>query len=66
MKNVWLQIRNGRHPGFEEGWLFTFLKEKFDAVTNHERNTLVWPLIVQSLEFKPSTPTSASAGAMSL
>jgi len=44
MKNVWVQIRNGRHPGFEE----------------------VWPLIVQSLEFKPSTPTSASAGAMSL
>lgn len=26
MKNVWLQIRNGRHPGFEEGWLFTFFK----------------------------------------
>ncbi|KAF8195411.1 hypothetical protein BJ912DRAFT_956877 [Pholiota molesta] len=32
MKHVWLQIRNGRHPGFEE----------------------VWPVIVQSLEFKPS------------
>jgi len=35
MKNVWQQIRNGRHPGFEE----------------------VWPLIAQSLEFKPVSST---------
>jgi hypothetical protein len=20
MRNVWQQIRSGRHPGFEEGW----------------------------------------------
>ncbi|TFK40638.1 hypothetical protein BDQ12DRAFT_461756 [Crucibulum laeve] len=36
MRNVWQQIRNGRHPGFEE----------------------VWPLIAQSLEFKPSAPVN--------
>ncbi|KAF8798781.1 hypothetical protein BYT27DRAFT_7202475 [Phlegmacium glaucopus] len=35
MMNVWVQIRNGRHPGFEE----------------------VWPLIAQSLEFKPTAPS---------
>ncbi|KJA24031.1 hypothetical protein HYPSUDRAFT_65842 [Hypholoma sublateritium FD-334 SS-4] len=33
MKHVWMQIRNGRHPGFEE----------------------VWPVIIQSLEFKPAS-----------
>ncbi|KAF4617497.1 hypothetical protein D9613_006079 [Agrocybe pediades] len=43
MKNVWVQIRHGRHPGFEE----------------------VWPLIARSLEFKPSTSTSASGTAVS-
>lgn len=68
MTNVWVQIRNGRHPGFEEGWLykilFTYLS--FDGFTDDDTNTLVWPLIVQSLEFKPSTPTSSSTGAMSL
>ncbi|KAF5382447.1 hypothetical protein D9615_003009 [Tricholomella constricta] len=35
MRNVWQQIRNGRHPGFEE----------------------VWPVIAQSLEFKPQQQT---------
>lgn len=25
MKSVWLQIRNGRHPGFEEGWLYNIM-----------------------------------------
>jgi len=38
MRDVWQQIRNGRHPGFEE----------------------VWPLIAQSLEFKPFGPTPQS------
>lgn len=38
MRDVWQQIRNGRHPGFEE----------------------VWPLIAQSLEFKPTGPTPHS------
>ncbi|KAF9483428.1 hypothetical protein BDN70DRAFT_873937 [Pholiota conissans] len=40
MKHVWIQIRNGRHPGFEE----------------------VWPVIVQSLEFKPSKAPSVKDG----
>jgi hypothetical protein len=65
MKNVWLQIRNGRHPGFEEGWLYNIIYLfSFDGLLMIQH--LVWPLIVQSLEFKPSTPTCASAGAMSL
>ena len=38
----------------------------FDGLLMMLQPPLVWPLIVQSLEFKPSTPTSASAGAMSL
>jgi len=41
MRNVWQQIRNGRHPGFEE----------------------VWPVIVQSLEFKPARSVVGSAAA---
>ncbi|KAF8895441.1 hypothetical protein BD779DRAFT_1499579 [Infundibulicybe gibba] len=36
MRDVWRQIRNGRHSGFEE----------------------VWPVIAQSLEFKPTNHTS--------
>ncbi|PFH53913.1 hypothetical protein AMATHDRAFT_136448 [Amanita thiersii Skay4041] len=39
MKTVWQQIRNGRHPGFEE----------------------VWPVIAQSLEFKPSNPSNTTS-----
>ena len=38
----------------------------FDGLLMMLQPPLVWPLIVQSLEFKPSTPTSTSAGAMSL
>ncbi|KAF8636008.1 hypothetical protein AX15_000169 [Amanita polypyramis BW_CC] len=38
MKTVWKQIRNGRHPGFEE----------------------VWPVIVQNLEFRPSSNGNGS------
>lgn len=57
MKNVWLQIRNGRHPGFEEGSEFTL--EIFDSFTND--SFLVWPLIAQRLEFKPSTPGVSSS-----
>ena len=26
MKNVWVQIRNGRHPGFEEGWIYNIIR----------------------------------------
>lgn len=57
MKNVWLQIRNGRHPGFEEG----SLEDSFPLVKIANPLTPVWPLIAQSLEFNPSTsgaPTS--------
>jgi hypothetical protein len=28
MKNVWVQIRNGRHPGFEEGWLYNIISQR--------------------------------------
>lgn len=28
MKNVWVQIRNGRHPGFEEGELSPSLQSQ--------------------------------------
>jgi len=55
MRDVWQQIRNGRHPGFEEGWLNLnrILSVTSDALS-------VWPLIAQSLEFKPSGPTPHS------
>ncbi|KAF9527601.1 hypothetical protein CPB83DRAFT_393844 [Crepidotus variabilis] len=39
MRDVWVQIRNGRHPGFEE----------------------VWPLIAQSLEFRPIAMISSQS-----
>ncbi|KAF8630909.1 hypothetical protein AX17_005267 [Amanita inopinata Kibby_2008] len=38
MKTVWQQIRNGRHPGFEE----------------------VWPVVVQNLEFRPTSSISTN------
>ncbi|KAF8236340.1 hypothetical protein L208DRAFT_1422001 [Tricholoma matsutake] len=41
MRNVWQQIRSGRHPGFEE----------------------VWPVIAQSLEFKPARSVIGSSAA---
>jgi len=56
MKNVWVQIRNGRHPGFEEGWLYNIIcLLSFDGLLMIQYP--VWPLIAQSLEFKPTTPS---------
>lgn len=53
MKNVWVQIRNGRHPGFEDGVfnLFTFSVQVLTSGL-----LPVWPLIVQNLDFRPSDP----------
>lgn len=53
MKNVWVQIRNGRHPGFEDGTFEQFLVPFTGADI---RTDVVWPLIVQNLDFKPSEP----------
>lgn len=52
MRNVWQQIRLGRHPGFEEGARQTISRLR-DADT--AKNT-VWPLIALNLEFRPHSP----------
>jgi len=58
MRNVWQQIRLGRHPGFEEGAslcpIYDFLRD-----TSRSDLTAVWPYIATNLEFKPQVSESA-------
>lgn len=53
MRNVWQQIRLGRHPGFEEGARQTI--SRLYAMLTLRKNT-VWPLIALNLEFRPHSP----------
>lgn len=48
MRNVWQQIRLGRHPGFEEGMSSITL-----SLIGTLKLSIVWPLIATNLEFKP-------------
>ena len=57
MRNIWQQIRVGRHPGFEEGE-FTLSGVKQNTNTDI---LVVWPLIAVNLEFKPKQPDTNNA-----
>ena len=56
MSSVWQQIRSGRHPGFEEGSCPFVPMGPSEKCFMMLTAPLVWPLIAQSLEFKPSAP----------
>ena len=57
MRNVWHQIRLGRHPGFEEGPYMTAPSISVLELTTR----LVWPVIATHLEFKPQSSGAASS-----
>jgi len=57
MRNVWHQIRLGRHPGFEEGPYTTSPSISVLELTTR----LVWPVIATHLEFKPQSSGAASS-----
>lgn len=50
MRDIWQQIRVGRHPGFEEG---TYDPACHRGILFTLRFHPVWPLIAANLEFKP-------------
>ena len=57
MRNVWHQIRLGRHPGFEEG-----ADMPSSSISVLELTTrLVWPVIATHLEFKPQSSGAAGS-----
>jgi hypothetical protein len=37
MRNIWQQIRLGRHPGYEEGWSWTY---HFDPALTFQKSGL--------------------------
>jgi hypothetical protein len=56
MRNVWHQIRLGRHPGFEEGLCMSALAVVLELI-----RPLVWPVIATQLEFKPQSSGPAGS-----
>ena len=73
MREVWQQIRNGRHPGFEEGeyWMWlstlvcafgTLVYDKGAFLPAYLANaTTVWPVIASNLEFNPKAGSTEDA-----
>ena len=55
MRNVWQEMRLGRHPGFEEGECYATQIQLYFLRTS-DLNThggLVWPVIALNLEYQP-------------